>query len=276
MATTEPATTTGSIDALLQEDRRYPPSQEFKAQANWNDPSIYQRAEADPEAFWAEQAKAIDWFKPWDKVLEWDVPWAKWFVGAEVNASYNCVDRHLKGWRRNKAAIVLEGEPGDARVLTYRDLYREVNRAAAALKRLGVKKGDRVAIYLGMIPELPIAMLACARIGATHTVIFAGFSADSIADRVNDCEAVLAITADGGWRRGNKIPLKDTMDKAVESCTTSKPKVMLHTTGGYLVGTASTHKYIFDLKEEDVFWCTADVGWVTGHSYIVYGPLANG
>jgi acetyl-CoA synthetase len=339
MTTTEqPATgehrADGAIDALLQEDRRYPPSEEFKAQANWNDPKIYERAEADPDRFWEEQAKAIDWFKPWNKVLEWDPPHAKWFVGATVNASYNCVDRHLKSWRRNKAAIIFEGEPGDARVLTYRDLYREVNRCAAALKRLGVKKGDRVAIYLGMVPELPIAMLACARIGAPHTVIFAGFSADSIADRVNDCGATLAITADGGWRRGNKIPLKDTMDKAMEACptvknvlvvnrtddprqvpmkqgrdiwwhraldesgtqtiepeqldaehplyilytsgTTGKPKGMLHTTGGYLVGTGCTHKYIFDLKEEDVFWCTADVGWVTGHSYIVYGPLANG
>ncbi len=339
MATTEsPASgqpaSDGSIDALLQEDRRYPPSEEFKAQANWNDPSIYQRAEADPQAFWAEQAAAIDWFKPWDRILDWDPPDAKWFVNAEVNASYNCVDRHVKTWRRNKAAIVWEGEPGDTRVLTYRDLYREVNQCAAALKRLGVKKGDRVAIYLGMIPELSIAMLACARIGAPHTVIFAGFSADSIADRVNDCGASFAITADGGWRRGSKIPLKDTMDKALENCpsidkvlvvnrtddvrkvpmkegrdiwwhraleesgaqivepehldaehplyilytsgTTGKPKGMLHTTGGYLVGTSCTHKYVFDLKEEDVFWCTADVGWVTGHSYIVYGPLANG
>ncbi|MDQ6673186.1 MAG: acetate--CoA ligase, partial [Chloroflexota bacterium] len=295
---------------------------------------IYERAEADPEAFWAEQAQAIDWFKPWDTILEWTPPAAKWFVGAQVNASYNCVDRHVKSWRRNKAAIVFEGEPGDTRVLTYRDLYREVNRAAVALRRLGVHKGDRVAIYLGMIPELPIAMLACARLGAPHTVIFAGFSADSIADRVNDCGATFAITADGGWRRGSKIPLKDTMDKALEKCpsinnvlvvnrtddpkavpmqagrdiwwhraldesgaqvlepepldsehplyilytsgTTGKPKGMLHTTGGYLVGTASTHKYVFDLKEHDVFFCTADVGWVTGHSYIVYGPLANG
>src|SRR5260370_1194638 len=226
MATTHPApgepTTAGPIDALPRGDRRYPPSAEFKAQANWNDPSIYQRADADPEAFWAEQAKAIDWFKPWDKVLEWDVPWAKWFVGAEVNASYNCVDRHLQGWRRNTAAIVFEGEPGDTRVLTYRDLYREVNRAPTPFRRLGVNKGDRVAIYLGMIPELPIAMLPSARIGATHTVIFAGFSADSMADRANDCGAILAITADGGWRRGNKIPLKDTMDKAVQSCPTIK------------------------------------------------------
>jgi acetyl-CoA synthetase len=337
MTTTEPAPDTvasGAIDALLQEDRRYVPTDEFKAQANWSDPAIYKEADADYEAFWAEQAKAIDWFKPWSKVLEWNVPWARWFVDAEVNASYNCVDRHLQTWRRNKAAIVFEGEPGDQRVLTYRDLYRDVNACAAALKRLGVKKGDRVVIYLGMIPELPIAMLACARIGAPHTVVFAGFSADSIADRVNDCQASVAITSDGGWRRGAKIPLKQTMDKALESCptiknvlvvnrtddakhvpmasgrdiwwhraleesgaqtveperldaehplyilytsgTTGTPKGMLHTTGGYLVGTSSTHKYIFDLKDEDVFWCTADIGWVTGHSYIVYGPLANG
>ncbi|HTD76058.1 MAG TPA: acetate--CoA ligase [Chloroflexota bacterium] len=338
MATTQPetgqSTADGSIDALLQEDRRYPPSEEFKARANWSDPSVYERADNDPQGFWAEQAQLIDWFKPWDTILEWNAPIAKWFVGAEVNASYNCVDRHLQTWRRNKAAIIFEGEPGDSRVLTYRDLYREVNRCAAALKRLGVNKGDRVAIYLGMIPELAIAMLACARIGAPHTVIFAGFSADSIADRINDSGATFAITSDGGWRRGNRLPLKETMDKALESSpavtrmlvvnrtddasqvsmregrdiwwhealkesggqiveperldsehplyilytsgTTGKPKGMLHTTGGYLVGTASTHKYVFDLKEEDVFWCTADVGWVTGHSYIVYGPLANG
>jgi acetyl-CoA synthetase len=339
MATTEnqaPASeATSHIDALLQEDRRYEASQEFKAQANWSDPSIYERAQKDPEAFWAEQAKdLVEWSKPWDKVLEWNAPWAKWFVGAQVNASYNCVDRHLQTWRRNKAAIIWEGEPGDTRVLTYRDLYREVNKAAAALKRLGVQKGDRVAIYLGMVPELPIAMLACARLGAPHTVIFAGFSAESIADRVNDCQATLAITADGGWRRGARIPLKETMDKALESCpsvknvlvvnrtddpkvvpmkqgrdvwwhrameesgtqivapepldaehplyilytsgTTGKPKGMLHTTGGYLVGTACSHKYVFDSKEEDVYWCTADIGWVTGHSYIVYGPMTNG
>src|SRR5215469_2940198 len=234
MATTQPATGSirqdGAIDALLQEDRRYPPSDAFKAQANWSDPAVYERAEADPEAFWAEQAAAIDWFKPWDRVLEWNVPNARWFVGAEVNASYNCVDRHLKTWRRNKAALIFEGEPGDSRVLTYRDLYREVNRCAAALKRLGVKKGDRVAIYLGMIPELAIAMLACARIGAPHTVIFAGFSADSISDRVNDFGATFAITADGGWRRGNKNPLKDTMDRAMESCPTIKTVLVVNRT----------------------------------------------
>jgi acetyl-CoA synthetase len=338
MATTQPetgqASVEGSIGALLQEDRRYPPTEEFKAQANWNDPGVYERADSDLEGFWAEQARLIDWYTPWDRVLEWDPPAAKWFAGAELNASYNCVDRHLKSWRHNKAAIIFEGEPGDSRVLTYRDLYREVNRCAAALKRLGVNKGDRVAIYLGMIPELVIAMLACARIGAPHTVIFAGFSADSIADRVTDSGATFAITSDGGWRRGNRLPLKETLDKALESSptvkkvlvvnrtdnpaqvtmtegrdiwwhdalnesgaqiveperldaehplyilytsgTTGTPKGMLHTTGGYMVGTASTHKYIFDVKDEDVFWCTADIGWVTGHSYIVYGPLANG
>jgi acetyl-CoA synthetase len=325
---------TWAIDALLQEERRYPPSTEFKAQALWNDPAIYERANADPEGFWTELSKLVDWSRPWQKVLEWDCPRAQWFVGGQLNASYNCVDRHVDTWRRNKAAIVWEGEPGDERVLTYRDLYREVNRAAAALRRLGVQKGDRVAIYLGMVPELPIAMLACARIGAPHTVIFGGFSPDSLVDRIQDSGSKIAITADGGWRRGSKVPLKQNMDKALEDCptvekvlvvnrtddpktvpmkdgrdiwwhraladsgtqvvqpeplesehplyilytsgTTGKPKGMLHTTGGYLVGTAATHKYIFDLKEEDVYWCTADIGWVTGHSYIVYGPLANG
>ncbi len=333
-AETAPGQAGGAIDAYLQEDRRYPPAPDFVSGANWGDPAIYEKAAADPEAFWAEQAGHLDWATPWERVLEWNLPWAKWFVGGQLNASYNCVDRHLATWRRNKAAIVFEGEPGDQRVLTYRDLYREVNRAAAALKRLGVGKGDRVAIYLGMVPELAIAMLACARIGATHTVIFGGFSADSIADRINDCQATVAITADGGWRRGAKVPLKDTMDHALHSCptvrsvlvvnrtddagsvpmhggrdiwwhraldesggeivpaepldsehplyilytsgTTGKPKGMLHTTGGYLVGTATTHRYVFDLKEEDVYWCTADIGWVTGHSYVVYGPLANG
>ncbi|HYW87357.1 MAG TPA: AMP-binding protein, partial [Chloroflexota bacterium] len=233
MTTTEPvpgAAANGAIDALLQEDRRYVTTDEFKSQANWSDPAIYKEADADYEAFWAEQAEAIDWFKPWSKVLEWNVPLAKWFVDAEVNASYNCVDRHLQTWRRNKAAIVFEGEPGDQRVLTYRDLYREVNACAAALKRLGVKKGDRVVIYLGMIPELPIAMLACARIGAPHTVVFAGFSADSIADRVNDCQASVAITADGGWRRGTRIPLKQTIDKALVSCPTVKNVLVVNRT----------------------------------------------
>src|SRR5215216_3368775 len=198
----------GHIEVLLKEDRVYEPSPEFRAQANVSDPSIYDRARQDPEGFWAEQARNIEWMKPFDKVLDWDAPWAKWFVGGQLNASANCVDRHLKTQRRTKPAIIFEGEPGDTRTLTYEDLYREVNAAAAALKRLGVQKGDRVAIYMGMIPELPIAMLACARIGAPHTVIFGGFSAESIADRVNDSGAKLMITADGTYRRGGKFALK--------------------------------------------------------------------
>jgi acetyl-CoA synthetase len=330
-----PDPTPGTIEALLQEQRRYPPAAEFVAQANANDPSIYTRAEEDPEGFWAEQAKNLSWFKPYDKVLEWNAPWVKWFVGGELNASYNCIDRHLAGPRKNKAAIIWEGEPGDDRVLTYHDLYREVNRAAAALRRLGVKKGDRVAIYMPMIPELPIAMLACARLGAAHSVVFGGFSPIALRDRINDCQAKVLITADGGYRRGGVVPLKDNADAAVAECpsiekvlvvervgpkarevamkagrdvwwhdavtkqpwevvppepvdsenplyilytsgTTGKPKGVLHTTAGYLLGTSTTHRYVFDLKEDDVYFCTADIGWVTGHSYIVYGPLTNG
>jgi acetyl-CoA synthetase len=336
--TTETAQTqprTGPIDAQLHEDRRYPPSPKFMAQANWTDPAIYDRAEADPEGFWAEQALRIDWFKPWDTVLEWHAPHAKWFVGGQLNACANCVDRHMQSWRRNKAALIFEGEPGDRRVLTYGELYREVNQAALALKQLGVRKGDRVAIYLGMIPEAVIAMLACARLGAPHTLIFGGFPAEAVADRINDSEAKLLITGDGSWRRGSKFPLKEQADLALRNCpsvekvlvvnrtdvdrhqvpmdeerdrwwdqalaeagraevppepvdsehplyilytsgTTGKPKGLLHTTGGYLVGCATTHHAVFDLKDEDVYWCTADIGWVTGHSYIVYGPLANG
>jgi acetyl-CoA synthetase len=330
-----------AISNLLIEERRYPPDPEFAAQANVHNPDVYERARSDPDSFWAEQAENLDWIRPYERLLEWNVPspgsappWAQWFVGGQLNASANCVDRHLKSWRRNKAAIVWEGEPGDQRVLTYRDLYREVNRAASALRRLGVQKGDRVAIYLGMVPELVIAMLACARIGAPHNVIFGGFSPDSIRDRVNDSGARLLITADGGYRRGGIVALKDAADRALEACptvehvlvvnrthdpeqvpmkggrdiwwhraleesgselvepepldsehplymlytsgTTGKPKGMLHTTAGYLLGTMATHRMIFDLKEEDVYWCTADIGWVTGHSYIVYGPLANG
>jgi acetyl-CoA synthetase len=331
----------GSISALLTEDRRYEPDPEFRAQAVVNDPSIYERAARDPEGFWAEQAKSIDWFTPYSKVLEWtppspgsQPPWAKWFVGGTLNVSYNCVDRHLKTWRRNKAAIIFEGEPGDQRVLTYRDLYREVNQAAAALKRLGVRKGDRVAIYMGMIPELPIAMLACARIGAPHNVVFGGFSPESLRDRILDSGAKLVITADAGHRRGGLVQLKEAVDQALTECpavekvlvvnragdptrvpftsgrdiwwhralaecegeivepepldsehplymlytsgTTGKPKGQLHTSAGYLLGTMTTHRMVFDLKEEDAYWCTADIGWVTGHSYIVYGPLGNG
>ncbi len=327
--------TSSTIDALLQEHRRFPPSSEFTANANVRDPSVYQRAHDDPEGFWAEAANRLDWFQRWDKVLEWDAPWAKWFVGGKLNASYNAVDRHNKTWRRNKAAIMWEGEPGDSRVLTYHDLYREVNQFAAVLLDLGVTKGDRVAFYMPMIPELAIGMLACARIGAPHTVIFGGFSAEALRDRANDSQAKLIVTADGGWRRGNVIALKDITDAAVTdaptvekvlvvrrlaagvrevnmvegrdvwyheavarasrsyvepealdsehplyimytSGTTGKPKGQMHTTGGYLVGTSLTHEWIFDLKEDDIYWCTADIGWVTGHSYIVYGPLTNG
>ena len=323
---------TGSIDALLQEDRTFPPSEEFRNQANIADPGVYEEALRDPEAFWAKFAEELDWFKKWDQVLDWDPPHAKWFIGGKLNVSYNCVDRHLKGPRRNKAAIIWEGEPGDWRVYTYRDLYREVCKFANGLKSLGVKKGDRVTIYLPMVPELPISMLACARIGAPHSVVFGGFSAESLSDRINDSESKVLITADGGFRRGNIIPLKATSDAALQdspsvekvvvvrrtesadermvdgrdvwwhdlvddqpmtcepepmdsedmlyllytSGTTGKPKGIVHTTAGYLLGTYATAKWVFDLKEEDVYWCTADIGWVTGHSYIVYGPLANG
>src|SRR5215831_11194949 len=330
-----------TIDALLQETRRFPPPNDFAASAVVRDPAVYERAQNDPEGFWAEAANRLDWFTRWEKVLDWDAPWAKWFVGGTLNASYNCVDRHTQTWRRNKAAIIWEGEPGDTRVLTYQDLYREVNAFAAVLRGLGVSSGDRVAFYMPMIPELAIGLLACARLGAPHTVIFGGFSAEALRDRINDSAAKLVVTADGGWRRGNVVPLKDTTDTAVgegshaapsiehilvvqrlgpevrsvamqpgrdvwyhearaalppaatplaplpldsehplyimyTSGTTGKPKGQLHTTGGYLVGTSLTHRWIFDLHEEDVYWCTADIGWVTGHSYIVYGPLSNG
>jgi acetyl-CoA synthetase len=324
----------GSIETLLHEERRYSPPPEFAQNARWRDPGIYERARRDPESFWAEMAEEIDWFRPWDRVLEWDPPRAKWFVGAQLNVCYNCVDRHLKSWRKNKAALIWEGEPGDEKTLTYQDLYREVNRCAAALVRLGVKEGDRVTIYLGMVPELVIAMLACARMGAPHTVVFAGFSPDSLRDRIQDSESSVLITADGAWRRGNLVPLKENADRAVESCpsiksllvvnrvmnatrvpmtegrdhwwhremdhsgaatvepaaldsehplyilytsgTTGKPKGLLHTSGGYLVGTHATCATVLDLKESDTYWCTADIGWVTGHSYMVYGPLSTG
>ena len=324
----------GMLDALLHEERKFEPSEQFREGALWSDPAIYDEASRDLEGFWAEQAESIDWFRKWDQVLDWKVPDARWFVGGRLNVCYNCVDRHLSTWRKNRAAIIWEGEPGDERVLTYQDLYREVNQCAAALQRLGIQEGDRVAIYLGMIPELAIAMLACARLGAPHTVVFGGFSPESLSDRINDCQATLLITADGAWRKGGVVPLKGNADEALKSCptienvlvvnrtsqapevpmvedrdhwwhdemkrsqgtlvepahldsehplyilytsgTTGKPKGLLHTTGGYLVGTAATHRYIFDLKDEDTYWAAADIGWVTGHSYIVYGPLANG
>ena len=324
---------TGGIDALLQEERSFPPPADFAAQANLSDPDIYAKAAADPEGFWAGLAEELDWFQKWDTVLDWsDAPFAKWFIGGKLNVSYNCIDRHVKNGRRNKAAIVWEGEPGDWKVYTYGDLLREVCQFANGLKSLGIEKGDRVTIYLPMTPELPIAMLACARIGAPHSVVFGGFSAESLRDRINDSESKLLITADGGYRRGGIVPLKQNADDSLDgapsvekvvvlrrtgsaddkmvdgrdiwwndlmegqpmtcepepmdsedmlfllytSGTTGKPKGIVHTSGGYLLGVQATAKWIFDLKEDDVYWCTADIGWVTGHSYIVYGPLANG
>jgi acetyl-CoA synthetase len=322
------------IDALLTEGRSFPPSADWRARAIANDPGVYARAAKDPEAFWASFASELEWMRPWTRVLEWTPPHAKWFVGGTLNISANCLDRHVKTARRNKAAIVWEGEPGDRRTLTYHDLHREVSRFANVLKSLGVKKGDRVAIYLPMIPEAAIAMLACARIGAIHSVVFGGFSSDSLRDRINDAEASLLITADGGYRRGQLVPLKQMADEALASTpsiknvivvqrgpgdpfpvhikegrdhwyhrlmqdapaacapepmdaedmlyilytsgTTGKPKGIVHTTAGYLTGVYATTKWVFDLRDEDVFWCTADIGWVTGHSYVVYGPLANG
>jgi acetyl-CoA synthetase len=328
-----PSPSEKSLDALLDERRTFPPSEEFRRRASWNDPAIYDRAAKDPEGFWAEQAKNIEWFKPYERVLEWNAPWAKWFVGGKLNITYNCVDRHAHSARRNKAAIIWEGEPGDSRVLTFGMLEREVNRFANALKSLGLAKGDRVAIYMGMVPELAIAMLACAKIGAAHSVVFGGFSAEALRERITDAKAQVVITADGAWRRGAVVPLKAGVDDALigtpsiekvvvlerigkaaqismkpgrdvwwhdvtanasDECapehmdaedmlfilytsgTTGKPKGVVHTTAGYLVGVSTTHRYVFDIKEDDVYWCTADIGWVTGHSYIVYGPLANG
>jgi len=320
------------IDDLLREDRTFPPPPDFRARAIAQDESLYAEADRDPEAFWARFAAELEWSRPWDRILDWQPPHAKWFVGGRINASVNCLDRHLRGPRRNKAALIWEGEPGDRRTLTYFELYRQVSTFANVLKTLGVRKGDRVAIYLPLIPELAISMLACARIGAVHSVVFGGFSAESLRDRINDSTCRLLITADGSHRRGQVVRLKQVADEAVASTpsiehvvvvqrgagipavtmgprdrwyhelmrdasftcdpepmdsedmlyilytsgTTGKPKGIVHTTGGYLVGTYATTKLVFDLREEDVYWCTADIGWVTGHSYVVYGPLANG
>ncbi|MGI9432199.1 MAG: acetate--CoA ligase [Myxococcota bacterium] len=323
------------IESLLKEKRVFKPNREFAKQANWNKKTVaeYRKLGAkNPERFWAKMAREhVSWFAPWKKTLDWKAPFAKWFVGGKLNVSYNCLDRHLDGPRRNKAAIIWEGEPGDQRTLTYSQLHREVCKFANVLKGLGVKKGDRVALYMPMIPELSIALLACTRIGATHSVVFGGFSAEALRDRIEDAGAKCVITADGGFRRGAPFALKPAVDEAVKgaacvenvvvvkrtaekttmksgrdhwwhekmedasakcapakldsehplfilytSGTTGKPKGIFHTTGGYLTHVTTTAKAIFDLKDEDVYWCTADIGWITGHSYILYGPLANG
>jgi len=320
-----------TIDSLLKENEQYPPPDAFRRSAWVTDEGIYEESTRDPDAFWAARAAELRWTRPWDKVLEWSPPFARWFVDGKINVSENCLDRHVESTQRHKAAIVWEGEPGDKRVLTYDDLWRQVNRFSNVLKDLGVRRGDRVTIYMPMIPELPIAMLACARIGAIHSVIFGGFSAKAVRGRIEDAESEVVITADGGYRRGQIIPLKQLVDEAIAdlpivrhvvvasrtqepvsmkegrdiawdeamaraaprcppepvdatdplfilytSGTTGQPKGIVHSTGGYLVGVATTMRYVFDLKDEDLYWCTADIGWVTGHSYIVYGPLANG
>jgi acetyl-CoA synthetase len=324
-----------NIETALKEARVFPPPPAFaqaahvKSLAEYRE--LYARSLSDPDGFWAEQAETLRWSKKWDRVLEWTPPFAKWFTGGTLNLSENCLDRHVETWRKNKAAILWEGEPGETRTLTYQELLRETCKFANVLKGLGVTKGDRVGIYMPMIPEAAVAMLACARIGATHTVVFGGFSAEAVRDRMNDAEAKVIVTADGGYRRGAIVPLKANVDGALEgtttvenvvvvrrtgekvgfragrdhwwhdlmagasavcpaepleaehplfilytSGTTGKPKGVVHTTAGYLLGAALTSKYVFDLKDEDTYWCTADIGWVTGHSYVVYGPLANG
>jgi acetyl-CoA synthetase len=329
---TQPST---DIQSVLIEQRVFAPPSDFSSKAHIKSMADYERlyaeADRDPETFWSNIARELDWFEPWSKVLEWDAPWAKWFVGGKLNLSYNCLDRHVTTWRKNKAAIIWEGEPGEQRTLTYQQLLSEVSKCANVLKSLGVQKGDRVALYMGMTPELAIALLACARIGAPHTVIFGGFSTQALIDRINDAQCKAVITQDGSYRRGVEVKLKPAVDDALPQCptvktvlvyrrtgttqhmlpgrdhwwhelmsiasdecpaealdsehplyllytsgTTGKPKGILHTTGGYAVGTYITSKWVFDLRDEDIFWCTADIGWVTGHSYVVYGPLQNG
>src|SRR5207249_373204 len=323
------------IESLLNEQRVFPPDPQFSQRAHIQSREAYdalsKRASEDPEGYWAEIASELHWFQPWKKVLEWDTPFAKWFVGGKTNISYNCIDRHLAGPRKNKVAILWEGEPGDVRALSYQMLHREVCRFANVLKALGIERGDRATIYMGMVPELAIAMLACARIGVTHNVVFGGFSAEALRDRINDSKSRVLITADGAYRRGAIVPLKKNADEAPSgapsiervivykrtgepvnmapprdlwwhdqmakmagvcpaerleaehplfmlytSGTTGKPKGVVHATGGYMTNVYITTKWVFDLKDEDTFWCSADVGWVTGHSYIVYGPLLNG
>ena len=322
------------INALLSETRTFPPSPSFRQHAHVRDAAVYAQAAADPAAFWARFAAELEWMTPWEQVVSGQMPHARWFEGGRLNVSANCLDRHVRTARRNTAALIWEGEPGDRRTLTYFDLHREVSQCANVLKSLGVTKGDRVALYLPCVPELAIAMLACTRIGAVHSVVFGGFSAEALRDRINDQGATVLVTADGGYRRGHVVPLKAMADEALThtpsirhvvvlrrradaplpvsmtagrdhwyhelmatasatcapepmaaedplyilytSGTTGKPKGIVHTTAGYLVGVYATTKWVFDLKDDDVYWCTADLGWVTGHSYVVYGPLANG
>ena len=325
----------GQLDTVMHEARTFPPPPDFAAKARIGSMEAYEalwrESHDDPEGFWGKLAEELHWFKPFDKVLEWNEPYAKWFVGGQTNASYNCLDVHLDTSRKNKAAILWEGEPGDERVLTYQTLHREVCKFANVLKGLGIGAGDVVSVYMPMVPELVVALLACARIGAAHSVIFAGFSSEAIADRNNDAQAKLIITADGGWRRGKQLPLKANVDEAleksptVEKCivlervgnhvtmkpdrdlwwhelmenasadcpaepldsehplfilytsgSTGKPKGIRHTTAGYNLYVKKTAEWVFDLRDEDVYWCTADIGWITGHSYIVYGPLSAG
>jgi len=329
------STANTNIESLQQEQRTFPPSPEFAAQAHIKSMAELQvlraEAESDAEGFWARMAEELHWFKRWDTVLKWEPPHGQWFGGGELNIADNCLDRHLSTWRRNKAALIWEGEPGEQRTFTYQQLHIEVCKFGNVLKRAGIVKGDRVALYMPLIPELAIAMLACARIGATHSVIFGGFSSTALIDRINDASCKAVVTADGGWRRGNEVKLKAAVDEAlretpsVKACivvrrtastiamrpgrdywwhelmetvdancpaesldsehplfilytsgTTGKPKGILHTTAGYLLQAHLTTKWVFDLKAEDIYWCTADIGWVTGHSYVVYGPLSNG
>ena len=324
-----------NIESVLQEERIFPPPSEFSEKAHIKSAAELERLRAeahdDPEGFWARMAEELHWFRKWDTVLKWDAPHAEWFGGGKINLSYNCLDRHLTTWRRNKAALIWEGEPGETRTFTYQQLHSEVCKFANVLKHANIQRGDRVALYMPLIPELAIAMLACARIGATHSVVFGGFSSSALIDRINDASCKLVVTADGGWRRGNEVKLKAAVDEALKqtpsvnvcivvrrtgtaqtmqdgrdfwwhelmetvdavcpaeeldsehplyilytSGTTGKPKGILHTSAGYLLGAHLTTKWVFDLKDEDIYWCTADIGWVTGHSYVVYGPLSNG